>query len=560
MSPIVSAIVKAILLLYVVSLAAQASDARPGAGSILQQINPSEPPAPSPDATGLSLPPQGDVPPATSEAFMISRIEVTGNVAVTTETLHELVKGSEGTEMTLAQLGELASRITAYYHARGFTLSRAIIPAQTIRDGVVRFEVIEARYGDVRLDNESPIPDLLLQSTLASQQPGRLISQSALDHDLLLMSDVPGIVTAATLKPGQAVGQSDLQISVRQGDSLIGNVVLDNDGNRYTGRVRTSGTVGFLNPFKHGDILSLSALTSNQDMQYGRVSYDSLLDGRGTRAGGAYSALHYELGDDLASLEGKGTADVGSLWLKHPLRRGRTLNVYTQIQFDYKRLNDAVNSFAVHTDRHLNNWTASLFGDNRDTFFNGAVNLGMITVTAGRVEFDNNDAELADDATAQSRGGFLKWTANVARLQRLTANDSLYLTFSGQWANANLDSAEQMVAGGAYTVRAYDIGVLSGDRGYQGTVELRHNLSRHQWGQWQTVAFYDHQHLTINQTPWTTGINDASLSGAGVGVNWAGPERWHVKLSTAKPVGSTPELLGDVGRKIRAWLQVSKQF
>ena len=65
------------------------------------------------------------------------------------------------------------------------------------------------------------------------------------------------------------------------------------------------------------------------------------------------------------------------------------------------------------------------------------------------------------------------------------------MTLSGQWANGNLDPSQKMVAGGPYTVRAYDMSAVTGDTGVQATVEWRHDL-KHAWhGQWQPVVFLD---------------------------------------------------------------------
>jgi len=182
-------------------------------------------------------------------------------------------------------------------------------------------------------------------------------------------------------------------------------------------------------------------------------------------------------------------------------------------------------------------------------------------VTVGRVEFDDSAAQAADAASANSRGGFSKWNASLVRLQRLSLNNSLYLAVSGQWADGNLDSSQKMSAGGPYSVRAYDIGVLSGDSGYMGSAELRHDLGAAWAGQWQALAFIDSAHVTLNQNRWSglSGPNSATLSGAGVGLNWSGPSQWSAKASVATPIGATPELLSDAD-SVRGWLGVSWGF
>jgi hemolysin activation/secretion protein len=530
----------------------------PGAGSILQQTQPVMPPVPSATGTGLAIeqPGGGTLPP--SAPFLVKAIQLSGNTAFDTPTLHTLVAEAEGKSLTLPQLGRVAARITDYYHSHGYPLDRAIIPAQTIKDGMVRIVIIEARYGQIALDNRSRVVDPLLQATLAPLQSGQAISDAPLDRALLLLSDIPGVAVVPTLKPGETVGTSDLQVQTDPTPALTGNAALDNDGNRYTGRARLGGTVSAIDPMQHGDTLSLSGLTSG-DMDYGSLSYDSLLNGEGTRLGGAYSALHYILGDTLAPLDGHGSAEVESLWVKQVFVRTPTINLYGQLQYDHKQLDDAIGASDLHTDRHLDNGTASLAGDVRDRLLSGGVNTWSLGWTSGRIGFDDASAQLADAATANTQGRFSLWNVNLSRLQHVSASDALYVAISGQWSNANLDPAEKMIAGGAYTVRAYDMGVLSADSGILASAEWRHDLGELWHGHMQALGFADREHVTINHTVWAAGPNTATLSGAGVGLNWSWSGQWNAKASIAAPLGSTPTLIG-TNNSARIWFALSKAF
>ena len=547
------------LLAALPSLSAQAAPVTPDAGSILQQIKPAAPPAPSPAQTGLSIEHKGGEKLPPGAPFLIKTISIKGNTRYDTATLHALVADAEGKNLTLAQLEALAGRITAYYHAHGYPLARAIIPAQTIHDGIVEIEVIEARYGKIRLDNKSRVNDSLLEATLTQLKSGENIAQKQLDHSLLLLSDIPGVALNATLKPGDKVGTSDLLVSAASGPAVSGRVMLDNYGNRYTGRTRIGGTVNFSEPLHHGDDLSLSGLSSGRGLNYGRISYDSLLNGLGTRLGGAYSALHYILGNSLSALNGHGTAQVISVWAKQPIIRSRNLNLYGQIQYDNKQLKDRIDVSSIRTDRHLDNWTGSLSGDVRDALLSGAVSTWSIGLTAGRVGYDDTAAQLADAATAKTRGSFSKLNATFSRLQGLSPENAVYLSLSGQWANRNLDSAEKMIAGGPYSVRSYDMGALSGDSGYLGTIEFRHDLGTLWKGQWYASTFADSEHLIVNKNVWVAGANSATLSGAGVGLNWAGPKEWSARGYLATRLGSTPTLIASTS-STRAWIEISKGF
>jgi hemolysin activation/secretion protein len=430
----------------------------PGAGSILQQTQPVLPPAPSGTGTGLTIEQAGggNLPP--SAPFAVKSFELAGNTAFDTLTLHALIAEAEGQSLTLSQLGWIVARITEYYRSHGYPLARAIIPVQSIRDGIVRIQIIEARYGQIVLDNQSRVVDPLLQATLASLQTGQAINNALLNHALLLLADIPGVAVVAILKPGEMVGTSDLEVKTAPTAAVTGNVAIDNDGNRYTGRARLGGTVSLIDAAQHGDTLSLTGLTSG-DMDYASLGYDWLLNGEGTRLGGSYSALRYILGDTLAPLDGHGSAEIESLWVRHPLVRTLLMNLYGQLQFDHKQLDDTIGASNLHTDRHVEDGTASLTGDLRDTLLSGGINTWSLSWTTGRVGFDDAGAQRADAASADTQGRFSQWNASVSRLQHLSASDALYVAVSGQWSNDNLDPAQKMLQAArtrfALTTRGY---------------------------------------------------------------------------------------------------------
>jgi hemolysin activation/secretion protein len=522
-------------------------------------LKPATPPAPASPATGLTIERATGGPLPATEAFTVKSLTLTGNTRFDSATLHGLIADAEGQSLTLSQLAQVADRITEYYHAHHYPLARAIIPAQSIKDGAVSIQVLEARYGKVTLENKSRVTDPLLKATLAHLKVGEVIEQTEMDRVLLLLSDIPKIAVNAVIKPGEAVGTSDLDVTTLAGPRWSGIASVDDYGNKYTGRTRGGATVSLIDPFDHGDFLSLAGLSSGEDLNYGRLSYESTVNGSGTRVGGAFSALHYKLGEPLEALAGHGTAQVASLWAKQPLIRSQNVDLYAQLQYDRLTLHDDLDASAIKTDRHLDNGTASLTGDARDGLLAGAVSTGNVSLTYGRVDFDNGKAELADGASARIQGSFSKWNVNLARLQKLSAADGLYFSFAGQWTSDNLDSSQKMIAGGPYTVRAYDLGAVSGDVGEQGTVEYQHDLGTAWQGQWQASAFIDSEHVTVNATPWVAGPNAATLSGAGVGLSWDGPHQWTAKTSLAARIGAVPVLITDPST-VRLWVELNRAF
>jgi hemolysin activation/secretion protein len=534
----------------------------PGAGIMLQQIPPVQPPSAAPAATTLTIDPRPEADMASGAPFPVKELRILGNTLFDTQTLHALVAQAEGKSMPLERLEALVADIAAYYNSHGYPLVRVVIPVQVVRDGVVRVQIIEGRYGNISLNNSSMVKDDLLQAALVPLEGGQPVSQTILNRALLLLSDVPGVQVSGVLKPGQVLGATDLLVNtIQSGPSVAGNVTLDNSGSRYTGKARIAGTVFFINPLHHGDVLSMSLLSAGSKMNYGRLAYDTLIDGRGTHVGGSLSVLDYALGERLEYIKAHGSAQVASLWAKQPLVRSRDVNIYGKIQMERLQLRDRIDLGAFRTDRHLDHLTASLDGDVRDTFLAGAITTWNLGAHVGRVGFDDAIAQSGDAKTARTDGRYVKWTASVARLQGLGPQDTLYFGMASQWAGGNLDSSQKISAGGPYTVRAYEAGAVSGDNGYTATVEWRHDLLSDGANRWQSVAFIDGAYVKVNKNSWpeATSVNTATLSGAGVGLNWSGAQQWSAQLHIAAPFGARPALASGVA-SCRASAEISRRF
>ena len=263
----------------------------PNAGPLQQQINPQLPAQPSND--DVDLPVTEDAGVQDNTPFTVSSITIEGNSSIDSNTLHELVKDYEGGSHTISDMQLACKRITEYYRAQGYPFARAILPQQEIDTGAVRIQVVEARYGSVNINNQSQVDSALLQSTVSPMQSGQPITQSSLDRSLLLLSDLPGVQTGASIKPGAAVGESDVDINVNQLARINGRVGLDDFGNKFIRRQRLGASLNLNNPLHHGDVLGVNLLTTGDRMHYGQVSYDWLLNGQGTRVGASYASLYY---------------------------------------------------------------------------------------------------------------------------------------------------------------------------------------------------------------------------------------------------------------------------
>jgi len=496
-------------------------------------------------------------PVRVKERMMVNSIHISGNSKIATAELEALLTDLVGREDTLAELNEGAANITAYYHQRGYIVSRAYIPPQEIKDGALMISVQEGRIGEQRVNNQSRLSDQRADEYLSVIESGEVLQAEPVNRALLLLNETPGVGAArGSLQPGASVGTADIVVELLPSSPYSGQIQLDNYGNYYTGENRLGAELALNSPLKVGDLVTFRALTSGKDLTYGYIAYQIPVGGSGLRVGGTYSGTSYSLGKELASSQSHGTATVAGLFTVYPFIRSHETNLTGTITVENKHLNDV--TATNPSDKQVKVATFDLTGNLEDRFGGGGISLFDLSLSPGILSMD--DASLMNDqqqGSAHTNGSFIRLNFNINRLQRLDNTDSLSLALSGQFSNKNLNSSEQFSLGGIYGVRAYPQGEAFGDEGLLLNLALRHNFTQTLQG----VVFYDAGSITINHDPYLAGPNKRFLSGGGVGVNTniLGIEikaDYSVRGSGGQPT-SEPTTMNN---KYRLWLQLSKYF
>ncbi len=538
---------------------------RPSAGDQIRQI----PPRPVPQRAVPEVRIEQGGAPAFAGSdqvkILVQSLNVTGQALYSEAELVAVTGFSPGRELSLSDLRGMAAKIADHYRRNGYFVAQAYLPAQDIKDGAVTIAVLEGRYGDISLRNQTKLSDGLANGLLGGLNSGDTIAIAPLESRLLLLSDVPGVNVRSTLVPGASVGASDLIVEVTPGQRVTGSVEADNAGNRYTGEYRVGGAVHFNNLTGHGDVLSFRGLTSGPGLHYGRASYQ-LQFGKAT-AGVAYTALNYRLGKEFESLQAHGTAEIASIYGSYPLIRSRNSNLYALVDFDARTFQDKVDTVPSPmdvTDKKAKVLIAGLYGNQRDGFGGGGLTTYSLTENLGDLDIRTPWALALDknEPGPHTNGHYQKLGFHGSRLQRVTERLSLYAGIDGQIASKNLDISEKMGLGGMYAVRAYPVGEGYMDQGYVAKLEARlllGKITQDMPGQLHLVGFADTGSGILHKTPWMAGDNRRTLSGAGVGLTWERYNNFVVNAYWAHKVGnavatSAPDKNG------RFWIQAVKYF
>jgi len=164
--------------------------------------------------------------------------------------LGSMRRGGQNEVLSLAHALEHAALGLQAQAGCPVTFSRTV---QTIDDGVVTVQIVEAHIGQIELSNHSEVNTDFLRDTLSMVQPGMVIAQTTIDDMLQSLLDVPGILPAVAIRPGQTVGSSDLVLDIQPGAGFNGDTTLDNYGGRFTGQQRLTANLQWYNLAHRGE-------------------------------------------------------------------------------------------------------------------------------------------------------------------------------------------------------------------------------------------------------------------------------------------------------------------
>lgn len=543
------------LALAAVTLPATAQVA-PDAGRVLQeQTAPSLQQPKSREGILIVTPPNEPTLPGGAQVNL-KAVKLQGNRVLSDSQLLSALGNVAGQSFDLAGLRGLAERIADTYHKAGYPFARAYLPPQDLGSEQLIIEVVEGRYGEIRVTGDTHLA-LQAQRLLSELKPGATINSASLERATLILDDQPGIKAMPVIRPGQQFGTGDLDVEIKRTRPVIGDVRYDNYGNRYTGQHRLQGNVQFDSPFRLGDQVVMRGLFSDDGLWLGSLGYSTPIDATMWRANVGYAHTYYALGKDFAASDASGTADVYSAGATYPILRSQAFNLTAGITYQHKQLHDIKGAAGTEASKSSDSVPLSLQFDRRDNFLRGGLTYGTFSITPGRLSLSDE----ATDASSglNSSGSFTKGNLDLARLQSTAvANLSLSARFSAQWASKNLDSSERFSLGGASGVRAYPVGEGIGDNGWLVQIELRY-----QKGAFAPYAFYDAGAVRINAIPGSLNpvpsTNERSIAGAGVGTRYQ-EGRWNADLAVAwQARGGNPEA-DTLIRVPRVWMTVGYQF
>lgn len=505
----------------------------PDAGQTLQELR-SVTPSPRSSKGAPAAAQAEESSQAGGPRVTVNSVSFRGNTIFTNEKLMPLVRDAAGKSFDLAGLNGLAGRITDFYHEHDYPFARALIPAQSVKEGVLEIEIVEGRYGEVKII-EGDRRERRASRFLNDLKPDEVIEGKPLERVSLLLNDQPGYSFISVIRPGQKPGTGDLSLKMQRENLFSGGIRFDNHGNRYTGRLRMLADLSANSLLLFGDQLTISGIYAQWNTWLGGVNYSLPIGSSGLRGFAGYNYSYYQLGKEFESLDAHGVAQVISAGLNYSLIRSQKANLGVSASYQHKMLKDEQDVAGVADEKSSDSMPVIINFDLRDNLFGGGITYGILGWTYGMLHL-NNGLAVTDSTTAKSNGSFNKFNFDISRIQILPKNFSIFGRAAGQKSLDNLDSSEDFGLGGPNGVRAFPTGEGYGDEGLLTQAELRYAFSH-----FTPYGFYDFGLHRTSHDPWSAGDNDRTISGAGFGlrVNYG---NWNANCSFAwRATGGEPE-------------------
>lgn len=500
-------------------------------------------------------------PQPAAPTFTVTRYEVVGDNPLSYSETQDVVKPYEGEHEGLEGLQSAADALEHILRAKGYSFHRVVLPPQTLRDGVVRLQVVEFPLGEVIIEGNRYFTRANILRSLPGLKENKSPNLNRLARSLRLANQHPAKQVTLGFKESEKAQAVDARLKVEDRSPHSVFTVLQNTGSEDTGDYRLTLGYQYSNLFDRDHSVSILYTTAPDDTnavtQYG-VSYRIPLYSISSAFSFSYSDSDIESGlidtgqtvsgDDTRffSLTGKGTAATlgytyqfpGSSRYQHELK----------LSYEDKLFENGLIFGGV--EQPTNATTECIASDGRVrtnplgvTY--RAVARGEKSAVGYSLGFYSNQAggsysdDLAYDCVRT--GAISDWSATRYAFnydQRLGGDWVFSFRLQGQSTGEILVAGEQIGLGGATSIRGYEERSILGDEGWYGSLELWTPAFAND--SMNALLFYDlgHAEATLNSpevrdestneiiAEATSVLTEIDPAGAGIGLRW----NWNKKL------------------------------
>ncbi|MBD3561617.1 ShlB/FhaC/HecB family hemolysin secretion/activation protein, partial [Planktothrix sp. FACHB-1355] len=483
---------------------------------------------------------ESDAPPI---RIALQKIEVVGNTVLSTEEINAITKPFEGREVSLDELRAVADAITKLYIDRGYITSRAVLPDQTVNNGVVLIRIIEGSLERIQIEGTRRLRRSYVRDRVRLGITTPLNTNQLEDRLRLLRVNPLFENVEASLRAGSELGKSVLVVRVTEAEQFDSNFSIDNYSAPSVGSERLGVNLRYRNITGFGDEVAAAYYRSTTGGSNALdFTYSVPLNAKDGTLQLRVAPNFYEITQppfDRFNITGE--SNLYEISYRQPIfrspRREFTLSLGFTRRESQTFLDGEPTPFGEGPDEEGRSRTSVI------NFQQEYVSRDTKGATAVRSQFSLGtgllDATINPDPIPDGR--FLSWLGQVQRVQRLSNNHLLILQADVQLTTDSLLSSQQFVIGGGQSLRGYRQNLRSGDSGFRVSIEDRITLQRNKndLPTLQIAPFFDVGGVWNNPNNPNTSqeIDDERfLAGVGMGLLWEPLPRLNVRVDYGVPL------------------------
>ena len=390
-------------------------------------------------------------------------INIEGAESVSVKSLSPIIKKYENREVGMSTLGVLCGEIEREYLRQGY-IAVCFLPQQEVKDGRVTLRVIEARMGELVIEDQKYFNE---DSLLAfwSTRPGEVLNYDKLSRNLQLYNKNPDREVSAVLYAGKTPLTTDVKLETETHFPIHPIFTIDNEGVVSTGKDRYGFGVRDNDFLFTGDVL-LAGYTFGRDFS-GIYAYHSVpITNFGTTVMYGYSRSRADPKKEFEQFGIKSIADNTSVFVYQDLYKKSKYLGEAFVGMDFKDKTTWTTDGTYSRDRlRVLRAGANLIHRFKEftTYIRPEISQGLNIFGACRTS----------ELTSREAGNvFTKFKLDVKQRIILPLEMQMVLNFSGQIASEKLTPQEEFLLGGINSVRGYPSGDFLADNAYQANVEL----------------------------------------------------------------------------------------
>ena len=198
-------------------------------------------------------------------AMTISKFNVEGNTILAQDKIDAILDKYKGAAFQFKDADQARLELEKAYHAAGYPTVLVNLPEQTIEQGIVTLQVIEASLLEIKVTGQQYYSKYRILEKLPSIKMGTVLYEPKFVKELAAINVNPDLQVAPVLKPGTEPGTVDLELKVRDRLPVHGKLEADNRGPITTPQNRLVAEIQHTNLFGGDEVLTVNTVQTPTD-------------------------------------------------------------------------------------------------------------------------------------------------------------------------------------------------------------------------------------------------------------------------------------------------------